>query len=114
MARPRKTDDKISPLGQELIEAAQAMLAHVKGELELPTYSYPIPDKVDVKKIRNAMHLTQDQFAHYIGASVSAIRHWERGRRKPDGPARTLLFVLENNPRAILEAIHHHESHPEA
>lgn len=105
MARPKKNDNAITPLGQELIEAAEEMLAHARGEIELPTYHYTVPEEVDVKEIRTNLHLTQEQFAHFIGASVHAVRHWENGRRTPDGTARTLLHVLQHNPRAVLDAL---------
>ena len=105
MARPKKNDNKITPLGQELIEAAEEMLAHARGKIELPAYHYTVPKGVDVKEIRTSLHLTQEQFAHFIGASVHAVRHWENGRRTPDGTARTLLHVLQYNPRAVLDAL---------
>lgn len=105
MSRPEKSEEEITPLGQELIEAAEEMLAHINGDIELATYQYNVPDEVDVKELRSSMHLTQKQFASFIGASVHAVRHWENGRRTPDGTARTLLYVLQNNPRAVLDAL---------
>ncbi len=105
MARPKKQNAELSELEMDLLEAANAMLAHARGETEFLTHNYTIPDTVDVKKIRSSMHLTQEQFAHFIGASVHAVRHWENGRRTPDGTARTLLYVLQNNPRAVLKAL---------
>ncbi len=42
MGRPKKNDNGIIPLGQELIEAAEGMLAHACGEIELPTYNYTL------------------------------------------------------------------------
>lgn len=105
MPRPKRNDDAMTELGKELLEAAEMMLAHTRGEIELPTYYYVIPDKVDVKKIRNTLHLTQQQFAQFIGASIHAVRHWENGRRSPHGTARTLLHVLQRNPRAVLNAL---------
>ena len=105
MSRPKKIEEDITPLGQELIDAAEEMLAHSRGEIEVPTYQYSIPDEVDVKEIRSSLHLTQKQFASFIGASVHAVRHWENGRRTPDGTARTLLCVLQNNPHAVLDAL---------
>lgn len=105
MARPKKNDAPLGELERDLLEAANAMLAHARGEVEYPTTTYTVPDDVDVKEIRTSMHLTQEQFAHFIGASVHAVRHWENGRRTPDGTARTLLYVLQNNPRAVLDAL---------
>ncbi len=92
-------------MGQELIQAAKDMLAHARGEKVFPTTYYFVPDKVDVKEIRDNLHLTQVQFASFIGASVHAVRHWENGRRTPDGTARTLLYILKVKPKAVLEAL---------
>lgn len=105
MARPKKNTAPLNELEKDLLEAAEEMLAHARGEIELPTYYYTVPEAVDVKEIRNNLHLTQEQFAHFIGASVHAVRHWENGRRTPDGTARTLLHVLQRNPRAVLDAL---------
>ena len=110
MPRPKKTNKDITPLGQELIEAAKEMLAYSRGEPgteKFKSTTDTVPNKVNVKQIRTSMHLTQEQFAHFIGASVHAVRHWEKGRRTPDGTARTLLCVLQNNPRAVLDALGH-------
>jgi len=101
----RKAEHKTSELGQELILAAKDMLAHARGEKKFPTYSYNAPANIDVKEVRSSLHLTQEEFASFIGASVHAVRHWENGRRTPDGTARTLLCVLKANPSAVLAAL---------
>lgn len=108
MARPKKNNNELTELESDLLEAAEAMLAHKRGEAwtkDFPTYRYNRPDEVDVKEIRSNLHLTQQEFASFIGASVHAVRHWENGRRTPDGTARTLLYVLEKNPRAVLDVL---------
>ena len=108
MARPKKTNTPLTEMESDLIEAAEAMLAHSRGEewtKDFKTTTYTVPDEVDVKDIRSSMHLTQEQFANFIGASVHAVRHWENGRRTPDGTARTLLCVLKSNPHAVLDAL---------
>ncbi|MGB7569535.1 MAG: NadS family protein [Chitinivibrionales bacterium] len=66
-------------------------------------FSYSIPD---IKGIRHKLHVSQNEFAHMIGVSENTIQNWEQGRRKPEGPAVALLRVTENNPRAVLEALH--------
>jgi putative transcriptional regulator len=66
-------------------------------------FSYSIPD---VKKIRENLHVSQNEFAHMIGVSENTIQNWEQGRRKPEGPAVALLRVTESNPRAVFEALH--------
>ena len=39
-----------------------------------------------------------------IGVPVSTLRQWEH-RRRPQGPARVLLALLEKNPRLIEETL---------
>ena len=42
---------------------------------------------VDLKKLRRRLGLTQESFAARFGFSLGTLRNWERGRRRPDGPA---------------------------
>jgi putative transcriptional regulator len=37
--------------------------------------------------------------------SKSTLQNWEQGRRKPEGPAKALLRVVEKKPKAVLEAL---------
>ena len=104
MARPKKTDVPFNELESDLLEAANVMLTHACSKSSFPITTYIVPDKVDVKEIRTSMHLTQVQFAHFIGASVHSVSHWGNGRRPLDGTASRLLCVLKNNPRAVLDA----------
>ncbi|MAV31292.1 MAG: transcriptional regulator, partial [Cycloclasticus sp.] len=39
--------------------------------------------------------------------SVSTLRHWERGDRKPQDPALVLLNIVAKEPRAVLKALNH-------
>jgi len=36
-----------------------------------------------VKELREAMGLTQEQFAARIGVTVATVNRWEKGRAKP-------------------------------
>jgi len=60
---------------------------------------------VDVKRVRNKLHVSQSQFALMIGVSRATLQNWEQGRREPEGPAKALLKVVEKNPKAVLEAL---------
>ena len=42
---------------------------------------------VDVKSIRARVGMSQSEFASAFGISVGTLRHWERGDRRPQGPA---------------------------
>ena len=63
------------------------------------------PHAVDVKALRQRVHMTQEQFAARFGLSVATLRHWERGDRRPQGPALVLLNVIEKNQDAVLDAL---------
>ena len=59
-----------------------------------------------VTGIRRKLHISQPEFAHLIGVSVNTLQNWEQGRRKPEGPALALLKVAEDNPEAVMKALH--------
>lgn len=62
-------------------------------------------DAADVRKIRDELEVTQEDFALMIGVSVATLRNWEQGRRVPDGPAQALLRVAAANPKAVMAAL---------
>lgn len=60
-----------------------------------------VPPEVDVAAIRAGQGLTQEQFAQKWGLSLSAIKKWEGGHRTPEGPIRTLLWLISREPETI-------------
>ena len=78
-------------------------IAHQRGKAKrVRIYE---PSEVDVQALRKRIGLTQEEFAAKFGISLGTLRHWERGDRKPHGPALVLLRVIEKNDRAILRAL---------
>ena len=63
-------------------------------------------EPLQVKKIRNKLHVSQVKFANLIGVSAATLRNWEQGRTYPEGAARALLMVASKRPDAIFEALH--------
>jgi putative transcriptional regulator len=63
-------------------------------------------EPIEVKKIRDKLHVSQPEFAIMIGVSVATLRNWEQGRTVPEGAAMALLKVAAKKPRAVLEALH--------
>jgi putative transcriptional regulator len=59
----------------------------------------------DIKAVREKLSVSQSEFALMIGVSVSTLQNWEQGRRQPEGPARALLKVAAENPKAVAEAL---------
>ncbi len=57
----------------------------------------PRPDYggVEVQRIRAATRMSQPVFARLLGVDKSAVAQWERGAKRPSGPAARLLEVLD-------------------
>lgn len=59
----------------------------------------------DVKAIRAKTKLSQAKFAAKLRVPVGTVRDWEQHRRSPDAPARTLLGMVDADPKAALALI---------
>jgi putative transcriptional regulator len=59
----------------------------------------------DITAPRRFVGLTQAGFARAMGISVHALRHWEQGRRQPEGPAIALLRIAARHLRFSRENI---------
>ena len=59
-----------------------------------------------MRAIRQKTGLSQDRFAYLIGVKPATLRNWEQGRRKPTGPAKALLRILEADPEGVVRALH--------
>ena len=59
----------------------------------------------DVREIRVRLGKSQSEFALMIGVSVATLQNWEQGHCKPEGPARALLKIAAENPKAVTQAL---------
>ena len=60
---------------------------------------------MDVKSVRAKVQMSQSEFASAFGISVSTLRHWERGDRRPQGPALVLLNIVAREPEMVLRVL---------
>ena len=60
---------------------------------------------IDVRAIRRAVGMTQIQFAAAYEFSVRTVQEWERGAKRPSGPARTLLRAIKGDPDGLRKAL---------
>jgi len=63
----------------------------------------PLFTRPDVTKLKHSLELTAEQLANSVGVSPSLAHGWMNGTRKPIGPARKLLLLIERNPQLIDE-----------
>ncbi|MCK6453675.1 MAG: type II toxin-antitoxin system MqsA family antitoxin [Alphaproteobacteria bacterium] len=97
----------MSRLGAELLESMRQIVAHERGEIELPSYEIEVPRRIDVARVRAKLKLSQRQFAERFGLDVTAVQAWEQGRRQPDRSARVLLTIIDREPEAVQRALRH-------
>ena len=95
----------MSKLGKKLIRAAKEARAFARGEAKAANYRIHVPDQIDVQAIRKRLRLSQAEFSARFGIPPGTLRDWEQGRRVPEGPARILLKVIENDPKAVERAL---------
>lgn len=74
-------------------------------ETKAPATKVPSAKKL-AGEAREALKITQKDFATLIGVSVRTLHQWEQGRRKPTGAALALLRIARSSPRAVLKALH--------
>jgi putative transcriptional regulator len=80
-------------------------IAIARGEADPATYRVHVPAEVDVKAIRRKLGMTQAAFAAAFGFGLDAVQNWEQGRRRPEGPARAFLKVIDREPDAVRRAL---------
>ncbi len=49
-----------------------------------------------IKALRMREHISQPVFARYLNVSKNLVSDWERGVKKPGGPALRLLTVIQH------------------
>ena len=87
----------MSAEGAELLKAVKQMKAKEKGRVYTSEQLLAI-------SARQAVSLTQKEFAQLLNVSIDSIQDWEQGRRSPRGAAITLLRIAQEHPE-VLEKI---------
>lgn len=99
---------KVKSMSEEEIvrNASEDSDAPFLTDAELSGFKRVIPiSSIDVKKIRNNLHMTQEDFSHYFGFNLKTLRDWEQHRREPSGAAKNLLKVIELEPKVVQRAL---------
>jgi putative transcriptional regulator len=97
--------EKRTHMGREVEDALGEVLAHVRGEVELPCRIVDDPSAERILALRKRMKLSRQKFADRFGLDARAVQDWEQGRRLPDRAARVLLTVIERDPKAVERAL---------
>jgi putative transcriptional regulator len=58
----------------------------------------------EIRALREREHLSQPVFARYLNVSKNLVSDWERGIKKPGGPALRLLHIVKHKGLDIVRA----------
>jgi len=93
-------------VGTEIIRGLRNAVAYAQGEKgKARVHLVSVPGPIDVRKVRQRLRMSQEEFATQFGISPATLRNWEQGRRHPEGPARVLLNIIEREPAAVQRAL---------
>lgn len=81
----------------DLLASAEEMVRIEKGEETPEPEHVHTFSEIDVKAIREATGLRQQDFAVAVGVSYDLVKSWETKRRQPTGAPRKLLLLLQAN-----------------
>lgn len=62
----------------------------------------PLLKPEEIRAIREAERVSQPVFARYLNVSKNLVSDWERGTKRPGGPALRLLSVVKRKGLAAL------------
>jgi putative transcriptional regulator len=95
----------MSKAASSIRRGLEQAIRYAKRDAMRGAYRVHVPRHVDVKAIRTKLGMTQQMFAARFGFSINTLRHWEQGKREPEGPTRAYLLVIERAPDVVQKAL---------
>jgi putative transcriptional regulator len=95
----------MSKVADSIRRGLEEAVAYARGAAKEGAYRVHVPAVVNVRAIRRKLGMTQEEFAGRFGFSVNTLRHWEQGKRQPEGPTRAYLMVIDRAPKAVQKAL---------
>jgi putative transcriptional regulator len=103
----------MSAAGDKILGSIREARAVLRGEVS-GEFVVHVPRDFDVKALRRKLGMSQSKFAASFGFGLDAVQSWEQGRRRPEGPARVLLKVIDHDPDAVRRALAHSDGRARA
>lgn len=102
MAKPVERRRAKSALLDAIYDGAVRLHAHgVIDKRRLSSYEalclepVPVYSSAQIRALRTSLDLSQPVFAGVLNTSVSTVRSWEQGDKKPSGPSLKLLNLID-------------------
>jgi putative transcriptional regulator len=56
----------------------------------------------EIQALREREHVSQTVFANYLNVTPNLVSKWERGEKRPSGPALKLLSLVERHGLGVV------------
>ena len=86
-------------------ERHAAAMADPDGKPIRPEDLDRMPRVPQIRTLRRALKLSQDDFAARYHIPVGTLRDWEQGRKEPDAAAKAFLRVIAREPEIVRKAL---------
>jgi putative transcriptional regulator len=88
----------------DLLKSARDMGRHMRGQRVAGVRETSI-EEPEASAVREAVKMSQREFALLVGVPVKTLQNWEQKRTRPTGPARALLRAIAKDPEHVLRAL---------
>jgi putative transcriptional regulator len=105
VAATKRAAGRRPTVGRRIVEGLEQAVAWTRGEDDRARVTLVQVPEIDVREVRQAMGLSQAQFATKFGFPPATLRNWEQGRSRPDAPTRVLLAVIAKHPEAVEDVL---------
>ena len=89
-------------IGQEILAGINELKAGRVGR------KHVVLTPEEIKAIRARIGVSQSAFAVLMNISVRTVQDWEQGRRRPEGPAQSLLAIASARPEVMQDVFVEH------
>lgn len=89
---------------EDLLKSARDMGRHMRGE-RVAGVRERLLEEPEASAVREAVKMSQREFAILVGVPVKTLQNWEQKRTRPTGPARALLRAIAKDPKHVLRAL---------
>jgi putative transcriptional regulator len=86
-------------------EKHEAALSDPDAQPQTPERLAGMKRTPQMKIIRRALGLSQEEFAAHYRIAIGTLRDWEQGRSEPDAPGRAYLRVIAKEPELVRKAL---------
>ena len=99
MSKATILNKTLNPMATDAIK--QAALADPDAQPLTPADFKRMKRTPQVKIIRRALELTQEEFAVRFHIPLGTLRDWEQGRAEPDQPTRAYFTLIAKDPEHV-------------